>query len=440
MSQLARNTALAFSARIISMVLGLGTSVILARFLGPEGKGLYSLAILLPTLIVTFISLGIGPATIYHVARKDFSGRTAFANNLVLALILGVIGILAGVGVSFLFGSTAFPGVPQSYLLVALCLVPLQLVNSYLLYVLHGQQRFGRHAVLTSTRSLLFLTIVVISLILLRRGVLTAILAVAGSYAIVIVAQILHQRRESGRISLRPNRAYIQATLKYGWKAHLATIITFLNYRLDMLLINAFSGVSAVGLYSVGVGLVEKLWLIPNAASTALYPRISAERDEDTRKRMTPFVARNALWLTAIGATVLVLLCRPIVLLLYSDAYLEAVGAAQALLMGIVAMAGMKPLANDLAGRGKPILNSMIGLGTLITNLGLNLLLIPRAGIVGAAWASTISYSVSLALSVIVYCRVSGNSWYDVVLPKISDIRVYVALVKRAVKRLRRHE
>lgn len=438
MSGLARNTALALSARIISMVLGVGISVILARFLGPEGKGLYSLAILLPTLIVTFISLGIGPATIYHVARKDFSSQVAFGNNLLLALVLGAVGVVGGVLVSLLFGEEAFPGVPPTYLLVTLCLVPLQLVNSYLLYVLHGEQRFGRHAILTTSRSLLFLVFAVIGLVLLHRGVLSAILAVVASYIAVCIVQILQQWRTAGIISLKPSRTYISAAFKYGWKAHLATIITFLNYRLDMLLVNAYVGIAAVGLYSVGVGLVEKLWLIPNAASTALYPRISAEQDENRRKSLTPFVARSTLWLTALGATVLVLLCRPIVLLLYSSAYIKAVGAAQALLVGIVAIAGLKPLANDLSGRGKPILNSLVGLVTLITNLVLNLLMIPRAGIAGAAWASTISYSVSLVLTVFIYCRVSGNAWHDVILPKRSDVRVYANVVQGFLKNLRR--
>ena len=166
-----------------------------------------------------------------------------------------------------------------------------------------------------------------------------------------------------------------------------------------MFLVNGFLGPAAVGLYAVGVGLVEKLWMISHAASTVLFPRVAAETEEQRRKEFTPLVARTVLWTTALGALALALLSRWIVLLLYSEAFLPAVGALQALLAGIVALSAGRVLSNDIAGRGRPILNAYGGLAAVATNVALNLLWIPRYGIVGAAWASTVSYSVSFLMA-----------------------------------------
>ena len=120
--------------------------------------------------------------------------------------------------------------------------------------------------------------------------------------------------------------------------------------------------VASVRLHAVGVGLVEKLWMISNAASTVLFPRVAAETEEQRQKEFTPLVAQTVLWTTGLGALALALLSRWIVLLLYSEAFLPAVGALQSLLVGIVALSAWRVLANDIAGRGFPGLNIYTGL------------------------------------------------------------------------------
>ena len=80
------------------------------------------------------------------------------------------------------------------------------------------------------------------------------------------------------------------------------------------------------------------------------------------------------------------------------------------------------------------MLNTYAGIIALVTNLGLNIVLIPKLGIVGAAWASTVSYSISYAFSIVTYCRVSGDTWRDVVLLKRADFTRYRALLARVVR------
>ncbi|WP_427365246.1 polysaccharide biosynthesis C-terminal domain-containing protein [Candidatus Caldatribacterium saccharofermentans] len=149
-------------------------------------------------------------------------------------------------------------------------------------------------------------------------------------------------------------------------------------------------------------------------------------KEEERRREFTPLVARTVLWVTALGALVLVLFSRWIVLLLYSEAFLPAVSALQALLVGIVALSAGRVLANDIAGRGFPGLNIYTGSVAVLTNVVLNLLWIPRYGIVGAAWASTASYTVSFLSALFFYCRLSGNRWTSVVLPQRGDWMIYL--------------
>ncbi len=418
-------TGITATTQLFNLVLGMLASIILARVLGPEGRGIYALAALLPSLIVTFGNLGIGPATVYYVARGEFRRQEILGNNVLLSVGVGAVGVLAGLVVVLFFRETVFPGVSPGYLLLALVLVPVEVFFSYVRYVLLGSQRIKEFNYIQIARSALFLGLIALALLGLRAGVTGAILAGLFTWLVVDALVFRLAKTVAGGIDFTPNPLYIKRATTYGVQAHLANILGFLNYRIDMFLVNGFLGPAAVGLYAVGVGLVEKLWMISHAAGTVLFPRVAAETEEQRRKEFTPLVARTVLWTTALGALALALLSRWIVLLLYSEAFLPAVGALQALLAGIVALSAGRVLSNDIAGRGRPILNAYGGLAAVATNVALNLLWIPRYGIVGAAWASTVSYSVSFLMALFLYCRLSDNRWTKVVLPQRGDWALY---------------
>lgn len=421
----ARDTTLTFGASLLSLVIGVGTSVILARVLGPEGKGIYTLAMLLPSLIVTFGNLGIGAATVYYVARREFRRQEILGNNVLLSLGIGALGVIAGLIVVLFFRQAVFPGVASRYLFLSLALVPVEIFFSYTNYVLLGAQRIKEFNYVQIAHSVLFLGFIALALLGLKAGVSGAMLAGLLTWLVVDALVFRMAKRVAGGMDLRPNASYMKQAATYGIQAHLGNSFWFLNLRVDMFLVNGFLGPAAAGLYSVGVGLVEKLGMVPQAASTVLFPRVAAETEEQRQKEFTPLVARTVLWITAVGALVMALFSRWIVLLLYSEAFLPAVSALQALLVGIVALSTSQVLFNDIAGRGRPILNVYAGLLSLIVNVILNIAWIPKHGITGAAWASTVSYSVNLLATLLLYCRLSGNRWTKILLPQWGDWMLY---------------
>lgn len=425
MGTFTKNTTITITASILSLALSLATSIILARILGPEGKGIYTLAALLPALIVTFANLGIGPATVYHVTQGHYPRREILGNNVLFALGIGVIGVLGGLIVALFFQENIFPGVAQGYLLLALALIPGNLFFAYLQNILLGAQRFKEFNLITITHAFLFLAFIVVALWALETGIMGALLA--GVIALLLTNAVLlfWAWKVAGGISFKLNPAYLKKASVYGIQAHLGNSLSFLNYRVDMFLVNGFLNPAAVGFYALGVGLVEKLWLISQAASTVLFPRVAAETDEQKRKEFTPLIARTVLWVTALGALAIFFLSRWIVEFLYSAAFLPAVQPLQVLLPGIVALSVARVLANDIAGRGRVMLNNYAVSVTVATNVALNILWIPKYGIAGAAWASTVSYGLTLVATLFLYCRLSGNSWTKVLIPQRGDGVLY---------------
>ena len=301
-----RGTLFTFASGVLILVVGMGTSIILARALGPEGRGEFALACLLPSLIVTFGGLGIGPATAYFVARGDFPRREILGSNLLISIVMGSIGATVGYLMIFFFRQRLFPGVNQGYLYFVLAFIPIEFFAMYTRHVLLGAQWIRKFNYVDIGQAILFLGFISFALLGIKTGVMGALICMLLTNVLTNIACFYWAKNASGGIEWTLNRTYAKQAVAYGSKVHLANILGFLNYRVDMLFISAFLGSSSVGLYAIGVGLVEKLWLVSQSASTVLFPHVSAEKDESKRKEFTPLVARTVLWVTALGALVLV--------------------------------------------------------------------------------------------------------------------------------------
>ncbi len=225
---------------------------------------------------------------------------------------------------------------------------------------------------------------------------------------------------------------YSRSVLSYGVKAHFSNVIAYLNYRADIFLLSLWIGVIPVGIYSVSVGLAEKLWLVSSSVSTVMLPKIaSMEGREGDRLVLTPLVTRYVLWFSIAMGLVVALVAPWVVVLLYSDEFRESATVLRWLLPGVVLMSASKILANDIAGRGRPEVNSRQSAVALLINLGANAILIPQWGAIGAAAATTISYTFLSVAKLVVYCRMTGVSWLSVLFfTKTDVVRVFSALKK----------
>jgi Na+-driven multidrug efflux pump len=88
--------------------------------------------------------------------------------------------------------------------------------------------------------------------------------------------------------------------------------------------------------------------------------------------------------------------------------------------------------------QGKPMINTWISIATLVITVVLDIVLIPPLGVPGAAIASTIAYLANLAMTLVAYRRISGGTVADAVLPRPSDVAVFVEGARSALSRLRR--
>lgn len=423
------DSLITFGTRVFQLILGLGTSIIIARILGPEGRGVYSLAILLPAFLVLFTQFGISFASVFYIGRKKYALKEIFGTNIIFSVLISIFAILIGLIVIFFFGDRIFPAVRREYLLLALTLIPFQLFLNFIVNILLGLQKIKQYNFINLIHTLIFLFLIVIFLLGLRFGVKAAIIAQVISVAIACGVLFFVTKKETSGLFFSFNKDLFKDFLFYGGKTYFGNIATFLYLRIDMWMINIFLNPLAVGFYSIAVGLSEQIWLVSQAAGTVLFPKVSSETNEKRLKEFTPLVCRNIFFITFLIALILFLLGRWLIVLFYSKTFLESVLPFQILLIGTLGVSGSRILTNDLAGRGKPIINTYLAIVTLILNILLNIMWIPQVGIIGAAWATAVSYTFMFISKALIYDRISGNRFKDLIFLKKSDLMLYRSFI-----------
>ena len=430
---LSRNISATFLRQIAAALLGLVSTAIVARVYGPEGNGMLAIALLLPSMLSTFLNLGVAPANVYFLGSAQISVRQLLGANLRIFALLGALGLVLGAVTLRWQAEQLFPGVSPFVLWLALASFPIDLLNSSLISVFQGLQQFRPYNILAMTQSVAFLLLVIALTLAGNLEIALLVGAQVFSQFLVLVVTIRWLLPLVGpREDLKPPWDFVKRTLSYGWKAHLGNILTFINYKADIFLTNLFLGPAAVGVYVIAVALAEKLWLVSQAVSTVLLPRLSQlSSDEGKRKELTPLVARWVLLTTLLGAFAVGVLAEFLLTLVFGPEYKDALVPLWILLPGIVLISASRVMANDIAARGRPELNMYTAIAVASINVIGNLILIPSYGLPGAAAATTIAYTLDLILRLIIYRRFTKNKWTDSLFVKISDFHLLKAYIAR---------
>ena len=424
-------SVLMFASQAILFGLYFPLSVILARTLLPAGRGEYALIVLVPSLLLLFLDPGLGNASVYLIGQRTFPLMQAAPVLFYGAFAIGALGC----GIFAL--AAQFPalllvvgiGSDHTHLLwMCIGLLPFMLLSQYFSSLLLS---LNRMLAFNATRILAIAAQLIIVLICVVLGTFNLFWAVASySVATLITAGCtLWLVARAGALNIAPrwsrsDLTFIRAATTFGMKGYLGRVLPFLGYRLDVFLIVALLSTTHLGVYAVAVALAERIWTVSDAVSTVLFPRIAASGERDGVE-LTTQVSRHVVLLVGLAAAVLAVLSRPLILLLYGSAYSDAVLAFAVLLPGVVVLSVGKIVSSYISGKGRPELGVLPSVLTVVSNTLLNLVLIPRLGIVGASLASTISYTLSATLLVVYFLRLSDARLTDLFVIRRSDLVPY---------------
>jgi len=396
-SPLARSVLETLGTRVVLLGLAMVANVLVARALGPAGRGYYGVAAAVTGLAVQFGTFGLHASNTFHVARGRGRVRLLVANSLLVALGLG--GAIAAVcfGVFFYWPERApLYGLPM---VLALAAVPFSLAYVLLQSVLLGLEEFRACNKLEAALALFGLAWAA-ALVVAGRATVTTLLAGTVLGAVLVAGAALARLRPYLRGRVRPSRALLGSTLRYGLRGYAAGCFAYLVQRTDLLILDRVHGSRETGYYAAAVSVAMVLGVVPTALGTILFPRLSAMRDPEERWRVVARVLPRLAAVMAAAAALGALLAGPAVLLLFGAEFAPAVAPLRLLMPAVLLLSVNSVLMNYLASSGMPPVTVYSPAAATAVNVGLNLWLIPRLGGTGAAVSSLVAYACMVGFSV----------------------------------------
>jgi len=401
----------------------------MARGLGPDGKGIYSVVILVPSMIMSFASLNIGSAGIYQIGKRLFPVDQIVGNTVFMVFAFSFPSIAVFWLIFPLLRDNSLRLAPLSLLVLIVAIMPVVFFNAYMQNLLLAFKRVDRYNLI---RFLNALVVLILFAILFFIGRLDAPAAVVIFVIGTLMTGILLFIEISRFAPLRPkwSKPVALHSLNYGFRSYLTGLVASLNKRIDVFIIAALVTAADVGFYAVAVNLADILWLATNALSTLFFPHASA-LDNTESNRQSAILCRNSLFLSLPLIFVWGIVGSIGLPILYSNEFLPAIPLFFWLLPGVWAFIAAKVLSGGISAQGRPELNIIPHIFAVAVDIILILELTPRIGVVAAPIASTIAYCLSTLIFLFIFVRISHISWYKVIIVQGEDFALYKIAYKR---------
>ncbi|OGG85457.1 hypothetical protein A2392_00075 [Candidatus Kaiserbacteria bacterium RIFOXYB1_FULL_46_14] len=400
------NTSWALFSRVLSIVVAFFVTIYLVRYLGPENYGQLSYAVSFVGLFSIISTLGIDNILYRDLIRFPEKRNAYLGSALIIKLWAGSIAAALTIAIAFIFSQD---DVSQ---LIILMLSGTFIFNAFNVVSYEFQANVAQKYISVIT----FIVVIVLNVlklmvIFLGGGILyigIILLFEAVLYAVLLI--YIRIQHYGSMLAWYFDKKIAVELLRDSWPFIFIAAFTTIYVRIDQVMLKPLVDSSAVGLYDAAVRIAEVWLFVPAIIASSLFPAIvnaKAIGQNEYKKRLILL----AMFMVSIGVAIalpLSLFAEPLMVLLYGPAF-----AASATVFAVYVWAGVWASLDIvtryfLIAENRRVLIFTTSFLTAALNVLLNFYLIPRFGIVGAAWSTFISYAI-LALPFILIVRLQGQ-------------------------------
>jgi O-antigen/teichoic acid export membrane protein len=417
-ASLMRAAAGTYAANAAVALLSLVNVLVIARTLGPAGRGEVAFLIAVSMLSGHLVSLSLQEANA-NLAASEPQARPGLATNSVLFAVAlgGLAAVAVAVGVHF-FPALGGP-VSHALLLFALATIPISILKQYLTLLVQADYDFG---IANAAWVAGPLTTAAANGLLALVGALT----VETAFAVWTAGQLLGVVLLCGWIAVHtgfgvPDAALGRRAVTFGSKAHVGRLMEVGNYRGDQWMLGAIVGPRELGLYSIAVAWAELLFYLPGVLVLVQRPDLVRATPADAVRRALR-VCRVGFVLSGAAAAVMLVIAPVLCVGVFGERFHGSIDDLRVLSLGAFGIVAFELLRNALTAQRKPMLGSAaVGVAFVLT-VALDLLLIPRYGGLGAAIATTTAYTCGGVAAGLVFARAMHARLADMA-PRLDDLQ-----------------
>ena len=401
-------------AKFAMVIVGFLYSMLSARFLGPELKGQLSVITTITGITVVVFTFGIHQAYPYYKRQGVENIRTRYIHAITIAFVIYLI--IAALLTTFV--------VRDTNVRLAIWLTPFMVLS-----------KLSRYLIMLETPNIknrleLFFeaveVVIVFFLLMFAERNLYWIVGLLFAKNIFSSAYYLYRIHEKPGISKADFHWLMQFAI-FGFLPMLALLMNNLNYRIDVLMLRKNVSDAEIGIYSVGISIAEKMWLVSDSLRDVLYSKLIKGRDKDEVNRVIRF-SITACLILVIG---LISLGQPFIVLCFGEKYRRSYYPMAIILFGTLVMVYYKIIQAYNIIHKKQKYNFVFLVISVVVNVVLNAVLIPVQGIYGAAIASLISYTICALCFILEYKKYTGSRFSEILIIDREDLQIIKSLLQR---------
>ncbi len=393
-------------SKLCVVLLGFAYTVCQSRYLGPSLKG--DVAYISSITQITSIVFGVGIHQAYPYYKKKSKEDVApFFTKLTVGMLLcySIIAIIA----SLIYHN-------DIDMIAIIMMTPLLVYNRIIAYINMVETPNKKNATELVADFILLVSVIVLWIFVPATIMWGIFLLVIKDFILACI--YTYRLREKILSPISIDKKTVLEIFRYGIYPMLALLMTTLNYRVDVIMLKHFVTSDKVGIYSVGVMLAERVWMIPDALKEVMISNLAKGKGKDE----VCFVIRICNSACIIVVLGILVLGQPFINLFFGSEYSSAYSVTVVILIGVVFMVYYKLIGAFNIVEGKQKENFVYLIISVICNCLLNIVLIPVFGNIGAAIASIFSYAISAGLFIRRFVKDNPVKMNDMLLINRTDV------------------
>jgi len=391
------NTGWLFGDKVLRMGMGLLVGVWVARYLGPAQFGLLNYATAFVALFGSIASLGLQGIVVRDLVREPEDTQEILGTAFVMQLLGGLLALAVAVSAI----TWLRPGDTLARVMVAI-------LGSTLLFKAADVSKYWFEAKVQSKYTVIVENTVFLAMAVGKVGLILSGASLMAFVWITLVETVLvaagvlwvYQRRVGALVRWQLHFARARSLLKESWPLILSGLAVMVYMRIDQIMLGEMLGDDAVGIYSAAVRISEVWYFVPMSIVASVFPAIIEAKktsEELYLRRLQKLY--DLMVVMALGVAIVMTFCSNwVVVLLFGKSYAAAGGV-----LAVHTWAGIFIFLHVASGKWlvmegfqkDALYRALFG---AFMNVGLNVILIPTNGVLGAAYATVISYFFAVFL------------------------------------------
>lgn len=393
-------TFLTFIGQSNGYIAAVVSGIVVARVLGPSGKGVVAYAAIVLGVFVTLAN-GIQQAVMYHCGHEKRAASEVHGAALLTGAVLVAIGAPALLVIALLDPA-------HRELAFAAGALPFAVYNQIACGFLLLSNDVRSTVIVGAFDSVGSASLTIPALLFFHAGVTTvlaiwvAMLACSATFAFVRV------HAHVSPFSLRSGFKLLRVHAWYAARSAASAIASFLNLRIDVFVVGAMLAPRMLGIYTLAISTGELMWQLSRPLEWTTMGRIAAAGDEAAIE-LAARVSRMILAVQCVAGAVIFAVAPFAIRLVYGNAYAESGHVVRWLMPGLVLYAAQSSAGYFVAvKRGRPALMLAIQAASIAACAVITIMTIPRLGIYGAALATSITYCFVTVANSLFFARFTG--------------------------------